>query len=154
LVFDVNLNRPIALAKTGNGSATILAGEAMAECASDKGKPRLDYARYWFPLLLCSDSWHPAIGEYIDKLGPPQGSQAKLDAWREKRSKRRRAEGLTPLEMESIRDMKSNGVSQRIIAEHLGVSKAFVQCLESSDPPTLQDGVTYWITGSNKPVIR
>ena len=154
MVFDVNLNRPIALAKTGNGSATILAGEAMAECASDKGKPRLDYARYWFPLLLCSDSWHPAIGEYIDKLGPPQGSQAKLDAWREKRSKRRRAEGLTPAEMESIRDMKSNGVSQRIIAEHLGVSKAFVQCLESSDPPTLKVGVTYWITGSNKPVIR
>ena len=137
MVFDVNLNRPIALAKTGNGSATILAGEAMAECASDKGKPRLDYARYWFPLLLCSDSWHPAIGEYIDKLGPPQGSQAKLDAWREKRSKRRRAEGLTPAEMESIRDMKSNGVSQRRIAEHLGVSKAFVQRLDSSDPPTL-----------------
>ena len=109
----------------------------MAECASDKGKPRLDYARYWFPLLLCSDSWHPAIGEYIDKLGPPQGSQAKLDAWREKRSKRRRAEGLTPAEMESIRDMKSNGVSQRRIAEHLGVSKAFVQRLDSSDPPTL-----------------
>ena len=137
MVFDVNLNRPIALAKTGNGSATILAGEAMAECASDKGKPRLDYARYWFPLLLCSDSWHPAIGEYIDKLGPPQGSQAKLDAWREKRSKRRRAEGLTPAEMESIRDMKSNGVSQRRIAEHLGVNKAFVQRLDSSDPPTL-----------------
>jgi hypothetical protein len=109
----------------------------MAECASDKGKPRLDYARYWFPLLLCSDSWHPAIGEYIDKLGPPQGSQAKLDAWREKRSKRRRAEGLTPAEMESIRDMKSNGVSQRRIAEHLGVNKAFVQRLDSSDPPTL-----------------
>ena len=137
MVFDVNLNRPIALAKTGNGSATILAGEAMAECASDKGKPRLDYARYWFPLLLCSDSWHPAIGEYIDKLGPPQGSQAKLDAWKEKRSKRRRAEGLTPAEIESIRDMKSNGVSQRRIAEHLGVSKAFVQRLDSSDPPTL-----------------
>ena len=137
MLFDVNLNRPIALAKTGNGSATILAGEAMAECASDKGKPRLDYARYWFPLLLCSDSWHPAIGEYIDKLGPPQGSQAKLDAWKEKRSKRRRAEGLTPAEIESIRDMKSNGVSQRRIAEHLGVSKAFVQRLDSSDPPTL-----------------
>ena len=137
LVFDVNLNIPIALAKTDNGRVTILAGEAMAECASDKGKPRLDYARYWFPLLLCSDSWHPAIGEYIDKLGPPQGSQAKLDAWKEKRSKRRRAEELTPAEMESIRDMKSNGVSQRRIAEHLGVSKAFVQRLDSSDPPTL-----------------
>ena len=137
LVFDVNLNIPIALAKTENGRVTILAGEAMAECTFDKGEPRLDYARYWFPFFLCSHSWHPAIGEYIDKLGPPQGSQAKLDAWKDKRSKRRRAEGLTPAEIESIRDMKSNGVSQRRIAEHLGVSKAFVQRLDSSDPPTL-----------------
>ena len=95
LVFDVNLNIPIALAKTDNGRVTILAGEAMAECTFDKGEPRLDYARYWFPLFLSSYSWHPAIGEYIDKLG------------------------------------------QRRIAEHLGVSKAFVQRLDSSDPPTL-----------------
>ena len=137
LVFDVHLNIPIALAKTENGRVTILAGEAMAECTFDKGEPRLDYARYWFPFLLCSYSWHPAIGEYMNKLGPPQGSQAKLDAWKDKRSKRRRAEGLTPAEIESIRDMKSNGVSQRRIAEHLGVSKAFVQRLDSSDPPTL-----------------
>ena len=137
MVFDVNLNIPIALAKTENGRVTILAGEAMAECTFDKGEPRLDYARYWFPFLLCSYSWHPAIGEYMNKLGPPQGSQTKLDAWKDKRSKRRRAERLTPAEIESIRDMKSNGVSQRRIAEHLGVSKAFVQRLDSSDPPTL-----------------
>ena len=136
-VFDVNLKLPIALAKTENGRVTILAGEVMAECTFDKGGPRLDYARYWFPLFLCGHSWHPAIWEYMNKLGPPQGSQAKLDAWKEKRSKRRRAEGFTPAEMESIRDMKSNGVSQRRIAERLGVGKAFLQRLDSSDPPTL-----------------
>ena len=136
-VFDVNLKLPIALAKTENGRVTILAGEVMAECTFDKGGPRLDYARYWFPLFLCGHSWHPAIGHYIDKLGPPQNSQAKLDAWQLKRSKQRRAEELTPAEVESIRIMKSNGVSQRRIAERLGVSKAFVQRLDSSDPPTL-----------------
>ena len=108
LVFDVNLKLPIALAKTENGRVTILAGEVMAECTFDKGGPRLDYARYWFPFFLCGHSWHPVIWEYMNKLGPPQGSQAKLDAWKEKRSKRRRAEGLTPAEIESIRDMKSN----------------------------------------------
>tara|TARA_B110000914_G_C15135110_1_gene296761 strand:+ start:83 stop:529 length:447 start_codon:yes stop_codon:yes gene_type:complete len=136
LVFDVDRNRVIALAKTENGRATILAGEAMAAGSFDKGEPRLDNDRYWFPLFLCSDSWHPAIGRYIDKLGPPQDSQSKLDAWQLKRSKRRRAEELTPAERESIRDLKSNGVSQRRIAERLGVSRAFVQRLDSSDPPT------------------
>tara|TARA_B110000091_G_scaffold87248_1_gene95765 strand:+ start:138 stop:320 length:183 start_codon:yes stop_codon:yes gene_type:complete len=60
-----------------------------------------------------------------------------MEGKEEQAQKGRRAEELTPAEIKSIRDMKSNGVSQRRIAEHLGVNKAFVQRLDSSDPPTL-----------------
>jgi hypothetical protein len=137
LVFNLDLNRAIALAKVEHRKATILAGEGMAECTFENGEPGLDYGRNWFPVLLTKHSWHPTIGHYIDKLGLPQDSQAKLDAWKDKRGKRMKAEELTADELERIRTLKKNNISQRKIAELLGVSKAFVQRLDCPDPPTL-----------------
>lgn len=129
--------REIALLKIIGGNAEVIAGDKAALRGFKEGKPDTLAMPLWqFQLITCH-AWFPAVGESIDRLGPVVDSAAKLNKERERRRLKQRGQNLSTEEVVSIRNLLANGMSQRNIAAKHRVSRAFVQRLNSSDPPTL-----------------
>ena len=77
--------------------------------------------------MLGHRSCHQDIGYYIDSLGPVLDKDEKWKRAKQRAAKTKRAEELSKDDLVRIDNMLSNGVSQRKVAEAMGVSQSFVQ---------------------------
>jgi hypothetical protein len=137
LVSHDNNQRPIGLVKVIGEKATVIAGDGIALQGFKGGSPdTLTKPAWQFQLLTCS-ACHPVLGKWIDKLGPVVDSAAKLKKQLERRRIRQRGQTLSAEAVANIMTLLANGVSQRDVAARHKVSRAFVQRLSSSEPPTL-----------------
>ena len=126
LVKDYVKNKPVALVRSEYGVATVIAGDKSAEKVFIDGDPHNIDRRYGFTLLGHS-SCHPDIGNYIDLLGPVLDKEEKWKRAEKRAAKARKAKELSDDDLARIDNMLSKGVSQRKIAEVMGVSQSFVQ---------------------------
>ena len=124
LVKDYVKNKPVALVRSEYGRATVIAGDKLAEKVFVGGDPHNINRNYGFTLLGHS-SCHPDIGHYIDLLGPVADSKQRA-------VKAKVAKALSEADLVRISELLSNGVSQRSVAEIMGVSQSFVQRRVSS----------------------
>jgi hypothetical protein len=126
LVKDYVKNKPVALVRSEYGVATVIAGDKSAEKVFIDGDPHNINRKYGFTLLGHS-SCHPDIGNYIDSLGPVLDKEEKWKRAKNRAAKARKAKELSKDDLARIDEMLSNGISQRKIAEAMGVSQSFVQ---------------------------
>lgn len=126
LVKDYVKNKPVALVRSEYGRATVIAGDKSAEKVFIDGDPHNVNRKYGFTLLGHS-SCHPDIGHYIDLLGPVLDTEEKWKRAEKRAAKAKTAKELSEEDLAGIDEMLNNGVSQRKIAEVMGVSQAFVQ---------------------------
>ena len=77
--------------------------------------------------MLGHSSCHPDIGNYIDSLGPVLDKDEKWKRAEQRTAKAKTAKELSEDDLARIDEMLNNGVSQRKIAEAMGVSQSFVQ---------------------------
>ena len=126
LVKDYVKNKPVALVKSEYGVATVIAGDKSAEKVFIDGDPHNINRKYGFTWLGHS-SCHPDIGCYIDTLGPVLDTEEKWKRAKQRTAKANKAKELSKDDLVRIDEMLSNGVSQRKIAEAMGVSQSFVQ---------------------------
>ena len=126
LVKDYVKNKPFALVRSEYGRATVIAGDKSAEKVFIDGDPHNINRKYGFTLLGHS-SCHPDIGYYIDLLGPVLDKEEKWKRAKKRAAKAKAARELSEADLARIADMLGNGVSQRKIAEVMGVSQSFVQ---------------------------
>ena len=126
LVKDYVKNKPVALVRSEYGRATVIAGDKLAEKVFIDGDPHNLNRKYGFTLLGHS-SCHPDIGNYIDSLGPVLNTEEKWKLAEKRAAKTKKAKELSKDDLVKIDNMLSNGVSQRKVAEAMGVSQAFVQ---------------------------
>ena len=126
LVKDYVKNKPVALVRSEYGRATVIAGDKSAEKVFIDGDPHNLNRKYGFTLLGHS-SCHPDIGNYIDSLGPVLNTEEKWKRAEKRAAKTKKAKELSKDDLVKIDNMLSNGVSQRKVAEAMGVSQAFVQ---------------------------
>ena len=131
LVKDYVKNKPVALVRSEYGSATVIAGDKLAEKVFVGGDPHNINRNYGFTLLGHS-SCHPDIGYYIDSLGPMLDTEEKWKRAKQRAAKTKKAKELSKDDIVRIDSMRSNGVSQRKVAEVMGVSQSFVQRRVSS----------------------
>jgi len=131
LVKDYVKNKPVALVRSEYGSATVIAGDKLAEKVFVGGDPHNINRNYGFTLLGHS-SCHPDIGYYIDSLGPMLDTEEKWKRAKQRAAKTKKAKELSKDDIVRIDNMRSNGVSQRKVAEVMGVSQSFVQRRVSS----------------------
>ena len=82
--------------------------------------------------MLGHSSCHPDIGFYIDTLGPVADSKQILEKAKQRAVKAKVAKALSEADLERISELLSNGVSQRTVAEIMGVSQSFIQRRVSS----------------------
>ena len=125
-VKDYAKNKPVALVRSEYGSATVIAGDKLAEKVFVGGDPHNINRNYGFTLLGHS-SCHPDIGYYIDSLGPMLDTEEKWKRAKQRAAKTKKAKELSKDDIVRIDNMRSNGVSQRKVAEVMGVSQSFVQ---------------------------
>ena len=125
LVKDFVKNKTVALVRSEYGRATVIAGDKSAEKIFISGEPLNLNRNYGFTLLGHS-SCHPDIGYYIDTLGPVADKEEKWKRAEQSAAKAKAAKELNEDDLVRIEEMLSNGVSQRKIAEALGVSQSFV----------------------------
>ena len=126
LVKDYVKNKPVALVRSEYGRATVIAGDKSAEKVFIDGDAHNINRNYGFTLLGHS-SCHPDIGHYIDLLGPVLDKDEKWERAKKRTAKAKKAKELSKNDLVRIDEMLSNGVSQRKIAEAMGVSQSFVQ---------------------------
>ena len=126
LVKDYVKNKPVALVRPEYGRATVIAGDKLAEKVFIDGDPHNINRKYGFTLLGHS-SCHPDIGNYIDLLGPVADSKQRLEKAKQKAMKAKVAKALSEADLVRISELLSNGVSQRTVAEIMGVSQSFIQ---------------------------
>jgi len=126
LVKDYIKNKPVALVRSEYGRATVIAGDKSAEKVFIDGDPHNINRKYGFTLLGHS-SCHPDIGYHIDLLGPVLDKEEKWKRAKKRAAKAKAARELSEADLARIADMLGNGVSQRKIAEVMGVSQSFVQ---------------------------
>ena len=126
LVRDYVRNKPVALVRSEYGRATVIAGDKSAEKVFIDGDPHNVNRKYGFTLLGHS-SCHPDIGHYIDLLGPVLDTEEKWKRAEKRAAKAKKAKELSKDDLAQIAEMLNNGVSQRKIAEVMGVSQSFVQ---------------------------
>lgn len=126
LVINYVRNKPIALVRSEFGRAKVIAGDKSAERVFIDGDPHNINRKYGFTLLGHS-SCHPDIGNYIDSLGPVLDKEEKWKRAKNRAAKARKAKELSKDDLVRIDEMLSNGISQRKIAEAMGVSQSFVQ---------------------------
>ena len=131
LVKDYVKNKPVALVRSEYGVATVIAGGKSAEKVFINGDPHNINRKYGFTLLGHS-SCHPDIGCYIDSLGPVADSKQRLEKAKQKAMKAKVAKALSEADLVRISELLSNGVSQRTVAEIMGVSQSFIQRRVSS----------------------
>ena len=126
LVKDYVKNKPVALVRSEYGRATVIAGDKSAEKVFVNGEPQNLNKKYSFTSLGHS-SCHPDIGYCIDTLGPVMDTEEKWKRTKERAAKAKTAKELSDDDLARIEVLLSNGVSQRTIAEAMGVSQSFVQ---------------------------
>ena len=126
LVINYVKRKPVALVRSEYGRATVIAGDKSAEKVFVDGDPHNLNRNYGFTLLGHS-SCHPDIGHYIDTLGPVLDKDEKWKRAEKRAAKAKKAKELSEDDLASIAEMLSNGVSQRKVAEAMGVSQSFVQ---------------------------
>ena len=125
-VKDYAKNKPVALVRSEYGRATVIAGDKLAEKVFVGGDPHNINRNYGFTLLDHS-SCHSDIGRYIDLLVPVADSKQRLKKAKQKAAKAEVAKALSEIDLVRISELLSNGVSQRSVAEIMGVSQSFVQ---------------------------
>ena len=126
LVKDYVKNKSIALVRSEYGRATVIAGDKSAEKVFIGGDPYNINRKYGFTLIGHS-SRHPDIGFYIDTLGPVADSKQRLEKAKQRAVKAKVAKALSKADLERISELLSYGVSQRTVAEIMGVSQSFIQ---------------------------
>ena len=126
LVKDYAKNKPVALVRSEYGRAIVIAGDKSAEKVFIDGEPHNINRKYGFTLLGHS-SCHPDIGYYIDLLGPVADSKQRLEKAKRRAVKTEVAKALSETDLVRISELLSNGVSQRSVAEIMGVSQSFIQ---------------------------
>jgi transposase len=131
LVKDYVKNKPVALVRSEYGRATVIAGDKSAEKVFIDGDPHNINRKYGFTLLGHS-SCHPDIGYNIDTLGPVLDTEEKWKRAEKRAAKAKAARELSEADLLRIEEMLSNGVSQRKVAEIMGVSQSFIQRRVSS----------------------
>ena len=136
LVKDYIKNKPVALVRSEYGRSTVIAGDKSAEKVFIDGDPHNINRKYGFTLLGHS-SCHPDIGHYIDSLGPVADSEQRLEKAKQKAMKAKVAKALSEADLVRISELLSNGVSQRTVAEIMGVSQSFIQRNKPHESPTL-----------------
>ena len=136
LVKDYVKNKPVALVRSEYGRATVIAGDKSAERVFINGEPHNLNRKYGFTLLGHS-SCHPDIGYYIDTLGPVLDTEEKWKRAKQRTAKAKKAKELSKDDLVRIDNMLRNGVSQRKVAEAMGVSQAFISRLKTLESPTL-----------------
>lgn len=136
LVKDYVKNKSIALVRSEYGRATVIAGDKSAEKVFIGGDPHNINRKYGFTLLGHS-SCHPDIGCYIDTLGPVLDTEEKWKRAKQRTAKAKKAKELSKDDLVRIDNMLRNGVSQRKVAEAMGVSQAFISRLKTLESPTL-----------------
>ncbi len=136
LVINYVRNKPVALVRSEFGRAKVIAGDKSAERVFIDGDPHNINRTYGFTLLGHS-SCHPDIGHYIDLLGPVADSKQRLEKAKQKAMKAKVAKALSEADLVRISELLSNGVSQRTVAEIMGVSQSFIQRNKPHESPTL-----------------
>ena len=126
LVINYVRNKPIALVRSEFGRAKVIAGDKSAERVFIDGDPHNIDRRYGFTLLGHS-SCHPDISHYIDLLGPVLDTEEKWKRAKQRTAKAKKAKELSKDDLVRIDNMLRNGVSQRKVAEAMGVSQSFIQ---------------------------
>ena len=126
LVINYVKRKPVALVKSEHGVATVIAGDKSAEKVFINGDPHNINRKYGFTLLGHS-SCHPDIGCYIDSQGPVADSKQRLEKAKKKAMKAKVVKALSEADLVRISELLSNGVSQRTVAEIMGVSQSFIQ---------------------------
>ena len=130
LVKDYVKNKPVALVRSEYGKATVIAGDKSAEKVFIDGDPHNINRKYGFTLLGHS-SCHPDIGCYIDTLGLVLDTEEKWKRAKQRTAKAKKAKELSKDDLVRIDNMLRNGVSQRKVAEAMGVSQAFISRLKT-----------------------
>ena len=133
LVKDYVKNKPVALVRSEYGRATVIAGDKSAEKVFIDGDAHNINRKYGFTLLGHS-SCHPDIGYYIDTLGPVLDKDEKWKRAKKRAAKAKKAKELNKDDLLRIDKMLNNGVSQRKIAEAMGVSQAFISRSRAAVP--------------------
>ena len=136
LVKDYVKNKPVALVRSEYGRASVIAGDKSAEKVFIDGEPHNINRKYGFTLLGHS-SCHPDIGHYIDLLGPVLDKEEKWKRAKKRAAKAKAARELSEDDLARIDEMLNNGISQRKIAEVMGVSQAFISRYKSAESATL-----------------
>jgi hypothetical protein len=136
LVKDYVKNKPVALVRSEYGVATVIAGDKYAEKVFIDGDAHNINRNYGFTLLGHS-SCHPDIGNYIDLLGPVLDKEEKWKRAEKRAAKAKAARELSEDDLAQIAEMLNNGVSQRKIAEAMGVSQAFISRYKTLESSTL-----------------
>lgn len=133
LVKDYVKDQPVALVRSEYGRATVIAGDKSAEKVFIDGDAHNINRKYGFTLLGHS-SCHPDIGYYIDTLGPVLDKDEKWKRAKKRAAKAKKAKELNKDDLLRIDKMLNNGVSQRKIAEAMGVSQAFISRYRAAVP--------------------
>ena len=87
--------------------------------------------------MLGHSSCHPDIGNYIDLLGPVLDKEEKWKRAEKRAAKAKKAKELSEDDLARIAEMLNNGVSQRKIAEVMGVSQSFISRYKAAESPPL-----------------
>ena len=125
LVKDYVKDKPVALVRSEYGVATVIAGDRLVEKVFIDGEPHNLNRNYGFTLLGHS-SCHPDIGHYIDLLGPVADSKQRQEKSKQRAVKAKVAKALSEADLVRINELLSNGISQRTVAEIMGVSQSFI----------------------------
>ena len=122
---------PLALVKCSSVRAQLVAGSDQALKSFKDGKPDLFINESWYFEPVAGRSCFPVVGDWIDKLGPPESAQTRLKREREIEKRRARTKNLTNQEISKIRQLRKNGVVLRKIAEKFELSESVVRRLVS-----------------------
>ena len=87
--------------------------------------------------MLGHSSCHPDIGYYIDLLGPVLDAEEKWKRAKERAAKAKTAKELSDDDLARIEELLSNGVSQRKVAEAMGVSQSFISRYKAAESTPL-----------------
>jgi len=136
LVKDYVKNKPVALVRSEYGRAKVIAGDKSAEKVFIDGDPHNINRKYGFTLLGHS-SCHPDIGHYIDLLGPVLDKEEKWKRAEKRAAKAKAAKELDEDDLARVAEMLNSGVSQRKIAEAMGVSQSFISRYKTLESSTL-----------------
>lgn len=118
---------PFAVVKTTDTKmAFMIAGSDKALKGFIDGQPNSLISEPWYFDPICSDPSWPELGRLIGKLGPVQTAQTRLERSEQRAVKRGRRANLSREDKDSIKKLRSNGLSIRKIAKkyQIGYSAA------------------------------